>query len=244
MKQTLVLISFISIILSSCTFTEEITFDKDFKGTYSLGIDMSKLLELNGDTKQDSIPPKKTDTVIRFKDILEEYKDSISELSDEEREMIESLKDLRMEMHVDESAKKMVMNFLIDFNKIEELKDINKKISRANEISGKKNTAFKNYSPTSEVEYELIGNTFKRITTVKELTAELKEKNETFLTQSAAMLDSLPYQIIYHFPKKIKSVSFENAQISEDKKTVTITSTLGVITKNPKSLDFEVKLKN
>ncbi|SDW47323.1 hypothetical protein SAMN05444411_101806 [Lutibacter oricola] len=244
MKQTFAIIALISILFTSCTFTEEITFDKNFKGTYNLGVDMSKLMSLKGDHKQDSIPSKKIDSVINFRDILEQKKDSISKLSDEEKEKIEALKDLRMEMHIDEAANKMAMNFLLDFESLEDLKGINKKLSQANDLNSKKSKPNKNFTPNSEVEYSFKGNTFKRVSIAKELTPELKEKNDTFLTQSAAILEGSTYKIIYHFPKKIKSVSVENAQISEDKKTVTIISNLGAIFKDPKSLDFEVKLKN
>jgi hypothetical protein len=45
---------------------------------------------------------------------------------------------------------------------------------------------------------------------------------------------------VFFFPKKIKSVSYKDAMLSTDGKTLIIEVPLDKIDKNPKLLDFEV----
>jgi hypothetical protein len=56
----------------------------------------------------------------------------------------------------------------------------------------------------------------------------------------ADMMKMFGYKIIYHFPGKIKNVSYKDAMLGTDGKTLIIQTTLDKIDKNPKLLEFDV----
>ena len=61
--------------------------------------------------------PEKIDSIIYFRDILEERKDSIALLSADEQEMLKSIEDLKLHLQMDEEKNQMNMDFLFDFKK-------------------------------------------------------------------------------------------------------------------------------
>ena len=56
-------------------------------------------------------------------------------------------------------------------------------------------------------------------------------------------MDETMYSVKYTFPKKIKSISIENAEISADGKTVTFQKPFVAYMKNPDELDVEIILE-
>jgi len=227
-------------LLTSCMFTEEIYLNNDGSGNYAFNIDLSEMMKSMGEmSPKDSLKESKVlDTIVFFKDILEEYKDSIATLDKEDKEIIEALKDLKLHMHVDEEKGEMLMDFKMDFNDISELKNMEQKIAKAQALSDKKKKD-KSMPSNSDVSYSFKDKTFSRNVSLKDLSEE--QLNE--IKQASSFLEGGLYKIIYHFESEIKSVSFDGAQISDDKKTMTIEIPMDSIIKNQKLLDFEVKLK-
>lgn len=250
MKIKNLLILLISVItLSSCSFTEEIHVKNDGSGSYNFKMDLGKMMAAMGDmgTKNDSIKkkkPEKQDTIIQFKDVLEEMKDSIKTLSSDERAMLESLRDLKMRIKMDEEKKEMNMNFIYDFKNLSDLKNMSERIEKAQALGDKKkqqqSDAFKS---NSDVLYSFKNKTFKRNVILKKQTEEEKEAYKNYLEQSAAMFEGSTYKIVYHFESKVKSVSIDGAKISEDGKTVMLEMPFDKVMKDPLLLNFEVKLK-
>ncbi len=233
-----------SILLLSCVFTEELYLNNDGSGSYAFKMDMSEMMEsMKGMSDKDSIQESKVlDTIIYFKDILAEQKDSISKLKREEREVLEALEDFTMRMQVDEEKGKMLMNFGLDFKNITELKNMSEKIAKAQSLTDKKQA--NNTTPfNNDTEYSFNNNTFKRSVNLKKLSKEKSDEFEKMMTQSGAFMDGSTYKIIYHFENEIKSVSINNAVLSKDRKTLTIEMPMDTVMKNPKLLDFEVKLR-
>ncbi|MCF6347189.1 MAG: hypothetical protein L3J20_02660 [Flavobacteriaceae bacterium] len=237
------LLLFIGLItsLTSCMFTEEIYINNNGSGKYAFKIDMSEMMRSMGEmSPNDSLKESKVlDTIIFFKDILEENKDSIAALDKEDKEIIEDLKDLKLHMQVDEEKGKMLLDFKMDFNNISELKNMEQKIAKAQALSEKKKKKDKSMPSNSDVSYSFKGKTFSRKVTLKDVTEE--QLNE--IKEASAFLEGGLYKIIYHFESEIKSVSFKGAKLSNDKKTMTIEVPMDSIIKNQKLLDFEVKLK-
>ena len=227
-------------LLTSCMFTEEIYLNNDGSGNYAFNIDLSEMMKSMGEMSlKDSLKESKVlDTIVFFKDILEEYKDSIATLDKEDKEIIEALKDLKLHMHVDEEKGEMLMDFKMDFKDISELKNMEQKIAKAQALSDKKKKD-KSMPSNSDVSYSFKDKTFSRNVSLKDLSEE--QLNE--IKQASSFLEGGLYKIIYHFESEIKSVSFDGAQISDDKKTMTIEIPMDSIIKNQKLLDFEVKLK-
>lgn len=227
-------------LLTSCMFTEEIYINNNGSGKYSFKIDMGDMMKSMGDmSAKDSLKkPEVLDTIVFFKDILEENKDSISKLTENDKEIIEAIKDLKLHMHVDEAKNEMLMDFNMDFNDISELKNMEQKIAKAQALNDKKKKD-KSIPSNSDVSYIFKDKTFSRNVSLKDLSED--QLNE--IKQASSFLEGGLYKIIYHFESEIKSVSFKDAQLSQDKKTMTIEIPMDSIMKHPKLLDFEVKLK-
>ncbi len=236
------LLLFIGLItsLTNCMFTEEIYINNNGSGNYAFKIDMSEMMKSMGEmSPKDSLKESKVlDTIVFFKDILEKNKDSIATLDKEDKEIIEALKDLKLHMQVDEEKGKMLMDFKMDFKNISELKNMEQKIAKAQALSDKKKKD-KSLPSNSDVSYSFKDKIFSRKVTLKDLSEE--QLNE--IKEASSFLEGGLYKIIYHFESEIKSVSFKGAQLSDDRKTMTIEIPMDSIIKNQKLLDFEVKLK-
>jgi len=240
-----ILILFVtSVVLISCVFTEELHIKNDGSGSYAFDMDMSQMMEaMKGMSEKDSLKdPEVLDTIILFKDLLLEKKDSIAKLDAEEKEMLKALEDFTMRMQVDENKGKMLMTFGLDFKNISDLKNMEEKIARAQSLSEKKK-ADEAMPSNSNTEYSFDGNTFKRIVTLKDLSEEKSGKFDKMVKESASFMEGSMYKLVYHFERKIKHVSFKGAKISDDKKSLIIEMPMDTIIKNPKLLEFEVKLK-
>jgi len=96
-------------------------------------------------------------------------------------------------------------------------------------------------SGATKVDYSLKNNVFKRTVTIldKEKVAAMKDS----LGQAQMMFASSGFKLNYHFPRKIKSVSLENATISEDGKSFTAEVNFMQYLTNPELLNVEVELE-
>jgi len=240
-----ILILFVtSVVLISCVFTEELHINNDGSGSYAFNMDMSQMMEsMKEMSEKDSLKdPEVLDTIILFRDILSENKDSIAKLDAEEKEMIKALEDFTMRMQIDEEKGKMLMTFGLDFKDISDLKNMEEKIARAQSLSNKKEGS--NVMPSnSNTEFSFDGNIFKRKVTLKDLSKEKSDEFDKMIKQSSSFLEGSNYRLVYHFENVIQHVSFKGAKISDNKKTLIIEMPMDTIIKNPKLLDFEVKLK-
>lgn len=246
MKIKNLLLLLVSISLISCVFTEELHIKKNGSGSYAFKMDMSKMLVAMNDmgSENDSIQkePEKIDSIMYFKDILEDKKDSIAKLSQSEQEVLKSLEDLKIHVKMDEEKNQMNMDFLYDFKNVNELKNMNDRVQKAQAMSDKKQQK-NDFQSNTNVDYSYNDDTFIRKVTLKKLPKEALEEYEKNIKQASSMFDETVYRIVYHFDNKIKSVSIEGATISDDKKTLTIEMPMDTIMKNPFLLNFEVKLK-
>ena len=242
-KTLLLFIGFLT-SLTSCMFTEELSIHDNGSGTYAFKMDMSQMMESMKDmSNRDSLKdPEVLDTIVLFKNILEEKKDSISQLTKDEQILLEGLEDLKLHMQVDEKNGKMLMDFVLDFKGISELKDMQNKIAKAQALSDGKEQD-NSLKSKADVEYTFDGKTFRRSVIMKDLSEEKLLEVEQSIKQSSSFLEGSMYRVIYHFESEIDNVSFNGAFISDDQKTLTIEVPLDSVMKNPKWLDFEVKLK-
>ena len=124
MKKLLFL--FVSLILASCVFTEEVTFNSDQSGQLSIGFDGSEFMKMMGgmNADQEEKTVKKIDSLVVFSDILEASKDSIARLPFKEQEELMKLKPYSLRIQMDESADLMKFEMLTDFEQIEDVSDI------------------------------------------------------------------------------------------------------------------------
>lgn len=237
---------FIVILFSSCEFTEKINLDENGGGTYALNIDMSAMMsamkKMGDSTNTDTKNLEVLDTLMNFNDFLLEKKDSIAELPKEEQEKLNALKDMKLHLEMNEVTGVFNMDFIFDFKSINELKNIQEKISKGHALNEKKKELPSPEAPT-EVRFSFDGKKFHRIVVDKNLSIEEKEAYTKSMEQGASMINGSSYNIEYHFPKPIKNTTYKDATFSADRKTLYIKTDLNTITTNPELLDFEVILE-
>ena len=231
------------LMLTNCSFTEEVHINNDGSGSYNFKIDMSEMMAEMKDmgTKDTLKESKSIDTTFIFKDILEEKKDSIAQLSEEDQASLMAIADMNLHMQVDDEKGKMLMSFGMDFKDISNIKNIEEKLSKAMAVNKKRDNA--PMMNKSNVTFKFDGKKFIRKTIPKKLTNEEENEVDKSIEQSGSFLEGSMYKLIYHFEKKIKSVSYKDAIISKNGKTLTIEVPMDSLIKHPTLLDFELKLK-
>ncbi len=257
-KLLLILIATIS--LTSCQIKEEITFNKDGSGTYNLGADMSGMMDMlkSMGQKNDSIAEakktqnhkKKIDTIIDIDKTITEYKDSIK-LTKEQQKAAKKLKGLKMRMVMNEDENKMYFSYFYKFKNVKQLDDIFKNLQTVEKMKNKKKDTLglgkledmtKGFNK-QKVSYQFKGKRFHRIVRIKKDVKE-KQKDSTSNQQFKQFSKMFTYQLIYHFPSKIKDVGYKGEyKFSDNGKTIIIDIPFDDMDKEPKKLDFEITLE-
>lgn len=240
----ILILSILTLLIISCQLTEKLNINEDGSGTYKLNIDMSTMMaamkQMGDSTDLKNSDPEIIDSIINFKTFLNEYKDSIAKLPIEEQEKLNTLKDMKLRIAMNEETGVFFMDFIFDFKSVDELKNLQEKISLGNSLN-------KNDKPTpkppTQVVFNFDGKIFKRTIKDNNLSKDEIEAYNLSLDQGASMMEGSSYNLEYHFPKPIKKTTYKDATFSADKKTMFIKSDLKAITANPKLLEFEVILE-
>lgn len=236
-------------LFTSCQFSENIYINEDGTGKVSFNMDGSELMDMMGEEMAKG-NEKRIDSTISFKDLFKDQKDSIAKLPQAQQDKLKKLEAFQMHMVMDAEKKKMGMDMFADFKNVNELQDMFSAMNTAGDIDKNKNPNSQAGSNpmsalgaegVSSTNYSYNGNMFKREVVVldKEKLASVKDS----LGQAKMMFASSDYTLNYHFPKKIKSVSLENAKISEDGKSFSVTVNFMQYIENPESLNVEVELE-
>lgn len=238
------LFSCISILLSGCQFSENIYINDDGTGKMALVFDGSELMKMSGDSTKTS--EKAVDSIIVFKELLEEKKDSIAQLPVEEQESLKSLENFTMHMKIDPESQEMKFDMFTDFKNVEELQDVMAAMRKANSLGKEeddKDNPFSSFgnSTATEMEYSFKKGVFKRKATIVD--KELHQQTLDSIGEAEMMFASSTYVLNYHFPRPIKSVSNENALFSADKKSFKLEISFLEYIKNPEILNLEVELE-
>lgn len=269
MKKLFILFAFVC-FLSSCNVTESIVFDKDMGGKYVTGFDMSPIMQMAAASGQsysdDKEKKEKMDTTIVFNDLWKTHKDSIAALNAEQRIELEKLKGMVLDIEMDEEKNIFRFNMSKEFKKFDELKTIYDQTDEAmNYVKNMGNKAgqapqeqMDELTKTEEVTFLLKGNTFSRFQPATAKTDDLNENEdkeveiedgedgfkEQFMVQFDDMLANSYYTLIYTFPKRVKSVSKENAVVSEDGKTVTYKVPWNAINGDASLMNLDIVLED
>ncbi|WP_452227993.1 MULTISPECIES: hypothetical protein [unclassified Lacinutrix] len=259
MKQFLLAIASV-FLLTSCNFTEEISFNPDGSGEFVMRYDMSEVMktmeEMGGGKNDDGKEKIKLDSVMYFKDMLVEKADSIATLSAEEQAKLKNLENIVIKMKMDEEAGVFDMGFGSTFTNLKNLPEALEKIEEAKKMNSENNSQFGKMGESAitkasesifeYVDFSYDGKTFSRF--IKEdyeiapedleaLDAEISEMGD-----SKEVFDAMSYTLVYTFPKEIKSVTNKNAVISDDKKSVTLKMNFIDMIKAPEKMALDVKL--
>ena len=251
----------------SCSVTESIVFDEHMGGVFKSTFDMSQILaitkESNLETEKEK-PSEAIDTTIVFNHFLEQFKDSINALPMEKQKQLYAMKDVVIDMEMDED--KGIFNFTMNkpFANFDELKLINQQLDGAmtiaQDLSGNDSNSVP--SPQDQLDglpksdpviYSFTNNTFTRFQPKKEEESEpvgaedgsdTENVTDLFKGQFDDLFKATFYTLTYTFPKPIKSVSSKDAELSEDRKTMTLQTDLNAITEEPELRNLEIILED
>lgn len=223
----ILLVSF-CLILAGCSIYEDVYFNEDGTVAYSLQVDASEVMAMTPSGKNTYAGIGK-DTIISFAEVINKHKDSLAVLSDEQRDLVESLYPLIMKVESDTIDKKLVMSISGEFKNAEAL---NKAFISMNEMDDflNKNKMDENKHirqlPKFQFhsQYQWNGKTMTHSLLdekVNNKKGEEEEDNQTNERDGLLMLfTGGKMSIRYHFPSRIKSVDKENALFSQDGKTL------------------------
>ncbi|MDC8005682.1 hypothetical protein POV27_16610 [Aureisphaera galaxeae] len=232
--------------LVGCQVTETLTLNEDGSGRISISMDMSEMMAFGGDLG-DSLKPEKMDSIMSMKDILEEKKDSISKLPKKDQERLKKLENYSFRTFMDTETKEMFFDLYTDFKDIKEANDL----MNAFESSG---DFIPSMGPGTDVNSDpasggimAVNFSYKNGKFVRDafIVDEEKHKMQMDSIKTAeGFMSSMKYKIKYTFPRRIKSISVEDARFSLDGKTVEFEKPFLDYFKDPDVLDFEVELED
>lgn len=250
-------------LLTSCNFTEEITFNEDGSGEFIMSYDMSEVMktlneEMGGGEKKEGKEKVKMDSVVKFKDLLVEKADSIATLPQEEQDRIKSLESIVMKMKMDEDKGIFNLGVGSTFTSLNELPEALKKIDEAKSFNSQQDQTFSKMGDSevakaSENMFEYIDFSYDGKTFSRSLKKDYEQSSEDLealnneiseMGESKEMFESMSYTLIYNFPKAVKSVTNKNAEISNDGKTVTLTMNFIDVIKSPELMTLDVVLED
>lgn len=232
-------------LLVSCQFTETMILNEDGTGRMSINVDMSEFMGMPGAMDGDSL--LKQDTIILYKTLLTEKKDSIAKLPKEQQDKLKALENYKLHMFSDPEKKQFMMDVYTDFNTVGEANDILWGFGQSgNFIPGASNESNEENSDFEEpeligVNYTFEKGKFKRDAFIKNL--EEHQVQLDSLKQTESFMSEIMYKLKYTFPKKIKSTNISDVLYSEDRKTLELERSFLDYFKNPDILDLEVELE-
>ncbi|KUJ62233.1 hypothetical protein AR687_09455 [Flavobacteriaceae bacterium CRH] len=231
------------ILASSCQVTETIKINADGSGSIEVVRlrDENSYMQLAGERYSHEEVFK--DTTYVFKEYIEKYKENFLKYTAEEQKLMKKNSSVKVYKKESSFEKEFKSVFSLDFNKVSEIPDLYKTEDYANDIKY-------NYALTAEnhyykIDYDFDGKVFKRLVTITN-PAELQKTKDEFkkaYSKYASLKLTQTYTLLYHFPRKIKSVSNEKAAISSDKKTITVEIQLSECLQNPEMTSLEVVLE-
>ncbi len=235
----------VSLSLLSCQFSETMVINEDGSGRMALSVDLSEMMAFGGEMSQDSSFVKQ-DTIIAFRDILEEKKDSIAQLPMAEQDRLKAMSKYNLKIDTDPEINKMVVDMFVDFTSVSEANELMKGFEQTAEfIPGMKNDPDAEESdPQPEilgVTYSFKKSVFKRDAFIKD--NERHKAQVDSMQQAEAFMSGMNYTLKYTFPKRIKKTSTSDAKVSADGKTVTLERSFVDYFKNPDLLDLTVELE-
>lgn len=237
----------ITLVMVSCNFTEQMTMNEDGSGRLSVNFDASELMSMAGDMGGDEEGEKeKVDSIVDFKQFIEENKDSIMALPDKERAEIMAMERFKMRMQIDEAEGLMKFDIFTDFENVSEANDINSGFNNLSGFMGGDQQGGQQGQPKNEesvkVNYSFENNVFKRDAYI--LDAEKYKVQVDSMASMEMFLSTSSYKLEYTFPRKIKSTNRETATLSADGMTVYYEVNFMEYMKDPDLLDIEVVLED
>lgn len=241
-------------ILAGCfDTTEEITIERNGSGVYQVNADFRGLFDLIDamkamDTSANSSlqkMPSNIDTIIQ----LRTFTDTASNLSTEEKALF---RDATINLVMNEKDKVFKMLMKYPYKDINDVQKIIKLSQSGNNFIGKALQGKE--TPQMDVQAgqgmpdfnNIYDITFRKGLIEKKINADkLKQfqDNEQYeqMKQAIAMVSEASINTVIRLPKAAKKAEGTNVKLSEDKKTITVKSTLNELFDKPEALSYRVE---
>jgi len=261
-KIKLILALFSLSFLTACIDIEElIDINADGSGTYSMTMDMGKLLEFANtmkEGKESKKTPEKVDTTIYFKNTGEPF----AKLTEEEKRVF---KDGYCKTSMDEAAGKMTIVMYCPFKSMNDLAVVKKdlggmmkklelmdkatenkgggELSKMNneegdiDIESKLNPSSKQF--TFSATPGKLSYTINDKSKIKEMAAN--DSIMQMMQQASMLMGDMTTTTIIKLPAPAKTVTNAKAQLSADKKTVTIKSIITDLMEKPEEGEYSIE---
>lgn len=244
-----ILLLFVAVtLLTSCRITERVYIQENGAVKYETELDFSEMMGLMfSQADKDSlrqIGEYPIDSIMKFSDLEKlESKLGDDQTSEAEREFMKALDKMNVRMVMNDNEGKMI--FGIQEKDIKTFNASMKEISEAGDkLAAKDKKSAENLSQTGllkSIEFKYDGKSFQRIGGNQ--TGILEEMEDSTAESTRQMMGMFTYKLEYHFPKKIKKSSVENATYSLDGKTMTIETSMMELFENPDKYNFIVEFE-
>ncbi|MDH6310254.1 hypothetical protein M2451_003156 [Dysgonomonas sp. PFB1-18] len=261
MKKLIITIFSLFLLLTSCSVYEDLYFLENGQVKYNMTIDAAELLAIAGTSSlKNSNNKYPKDSIMNFSEIIRETVDSIPSGMEQD---IKNTEPLYMRVQNDDSLGIFKISIYGDFDNIDAFTNAFASMSKLEkEGKSKTNNSFSKFyvnDPFGRNSYSWDGTMFKRVVTAapEKIEYEITDNNgindeeendNTGLSLKNSIdgsMDRLFSQgnmvIKYHFPKKIKKVSNENATFSMDGKTAILNYSAALFLNADERLSIEIE---
>lgn len=263
MKKIISVLTLFAIIsFSSCfDMNEDISLNNNGSGNYSVAIDMSSMFQMIEmlkmmDTSSTSSEEKgllgkgNIDSTISFK----EYMDTVTNITPQERELFKEAT-----MHIQENDEDQVLNIKMNVP-FKNMGDFSKLVSLMSKNGGGMNGLTDMLKGMSGDEMNAMGDDESKMPDIQSVftfsagdnfiekkidadkLADLKNDPQwSQMAMSASMMGSYKMTTTIHLPSAVKNVTGPKVKLSDDKKTVTISSSLADMFSKPESFAYRIE---
>jgi len=239
-----------ALVMTSCETTREISFNDDGSGTMVTTTDMSGLLaiaKMSGQGKEMEGDDKAIDTTIN----LEKMIDSIPDLSAEEKALA---KKGTLGLNLNMAEEKLVTRLQFPFSNAGDISKLDQLSAKVMQQTMKKQMGDggENAPPISSDEMpkgsmeEYFTTTYKKGLIEKKHIAEkyadvANDKGMQAMKEMAGQGMPMNTTLIYNLPRPVKKAEGKNLKLSEDKKKVTILSSVEDFFDDVTKLEFKIE---
>lgn len=237
-----------AVTLISCQITERFYLNENGSVKYETELNFSEMMGfIYDEASKDSlrqIGEFPIDTLISFTELENFDQMSSDSISDAEREFMKSMDKTNVRMVMNDSEGKMLIG--IEEKNIESfnayLKKLNQSLAKLEKEDPKAAGELAQSGMMKSLEIKFDGKSFQRISK-NQMTGLFDELDDSTADATRQMMNMFEYKMEYHFPKRVKSSTLENATFSIDGKTMTVDVPMSELMDNPEKYNFTVEFE-
>ncbi len=252
MKKVYLLLIGMGLFFQSCEMKEELNVSSNEEFEFNYSINFSELLQsaqggmssfTGGDDFMNTINGKELsmeeflDLSLRNEKDAKAKKDSIMRV---DADLFENTKNIRFKATLNDSIGDITLKFKA--NGIDELnssiQNLNKISKTTSSLDSSKKEGSMNNTPMffENAEFHFKKNVFER-------KVKVDKKKEEIKKEAGGMEGFFTYKLVVNFDRPIKKVSYDDAEISEDRKSFIKTFSLTELMEHPTLLEYKVELE-